>query len=104
MTTSPEMLKNGFFASPNNIHSLPGQEWYAGSRGIPTVKFGQEIRLIDGNLSIWTTKYYQRPDNTFMFSISGIVAELDSFDSLIDYCKANGRISEPGLPAYLWGD
>lgn len=101
--TNEIMLAAGYCASPNNIHGLPGREWYAMGPGLPTVKHGQEIRVIDGSLSVWTTKYYDRPDNTFKFHISGIVETFDSLQSLIHWCKANGRTSEPGLPAGMWG-
>lgn len=94
------LLAAGFNAAPNNIHSLPGREWYASGPNIATVKHAEEIRVIDGHLSVWTTKYYQRPDNTFNFHISGVVAEIDSMEGLKKYCQDNGRVSGPGLPPF----
>jgi hypothetical protein len=103
MTTQQQLLSAGYVKSPNNIHSLPGDGWYASGPGKVTVKFGEEIRLVSGKLQIWTTKYYQRPDNTFIFPISGIVAEPANLGDMLMYCAQNGRISEPGLPAGYWG-
>jgi len=99
MITSEMLLSIGYNASPNNIHSLPGNEWSAGSAGMARTKHNEEIRLIDGKLSVWTTKYYQRPDSTFMFSISGIVTELDSIEEMLSYCNNSGT-KTVALPAY----
>jgi hypothetical protein len=100
-----ELMSKGYVIAVNNIHSLPGEGWYAAGSGKPTAKFGEEIRLIDGQLSVWKTKYYKRPDGSgFIFPISGIVEEFSDFEEMVQYLKMNGRISEPGLPAYLWGD
>lgn len=95
--TNLDLRSAGFAAAPNNIHSLPGQGWYACGPAIPTVGFSQEIRLIDGALSVWTTKYYKRPDSTFNFSISGIVTELSSLEDLRNYCDSFGRLSQGGI-------
>lgn len=98
MTTSEIMLSAGFVKSPNNIHSLPGDEWYACGPGKVTVKIGEELRVIDGKVSIWTTKYYDRPDGSgFMFHISGIVAEFEGLDKLLEHCSVHGRISTGGI-------
>lgn len=94
---SRDMLNAGYVAGPNNINSLPGQEWYPSGMGILQPISGHEIRLIDRHISIWTTKYYQRPDNCFMFSISGIVIEFDSIEDMTSYLKINGNASEGGV-------
>jgi len=105
MTTNEMMFAAGYCKSPNNIWGLPGNEWYAMSSGVPTVSHSEEIRLIDGKIEIWTTKYYNRPDGSgFNFHISGIVEHIEDLQALKNYCLNNGRISEPGLPAFMWGD
>ena len=70
--TTSELFNAGYCKAPNNIHSLPGDRWYAQGPGLPEPKKDQELRLINGHLSIWTTKYYERPDRSgFVFPISG---------------------------------
>lgn len=105
MTTNEMMFKAGYCKAPNNIWGLPGNEWYAMGPNTPTVKHNEEIRLIDGEISIWTTRYYERPDGShFMFHISGVVEHISTLEDLKQYCLEHGRISEPGLSAYMWGD
>lgn len=98
--TSEMLLSINYAASPNNIHGLPGSEWNGASAGMACTKHSEHIRLIDGKLSIWTTKYYKRPDGSgFMFSISGIVTELSNIDEMIAYCNKSGK-KTAALPAY----
>jgi hypothetical protein len=103
-TTTSDFFRAGYCKSPNNIHNLPGDGWYAQGPGKPQPIRSQEIRMIDGKLSVWATKYYNRPDGSgFMFSISGIVAEFENIEEMQAWCLINGMTSEPGLPAGIWG-
>lgn len=79
----------GYCASPNNIFSLPGRNWYPQYRYAPRVQRDTEIRLVDGELQLWTSKAYPRGDG-FVFYISGIVTTFTGIEDFKNYIALYG--------------
>lgn len=87
----------GYVASPNTIDGR--NRWYAGSPGLPEPPSPLEldIRPADDRPFALTCSVYGEPTKRFD------VMKFKSFDEFLAYCERNGRVSEPGLPAFYHG-
>jgi hypothetical protein len=94
-----DLRKQGYWRCPNNIHSLPGSVWYAGGPGIPEPSSGCEVYLHDGKIAIIKHRFVGVPYQRGHYE-QDTLATFDTVDQLIEWCKVNGRLSLPGLPAF----
>ena len=93
-----DMARAGYVRSPNKIQSdiewdANGNSpiWYAGSPGIPEPPKGQEVEVSEHHIRVFKTNL----DLT-----TTTIEHFQSVAGLLDWCRANGRLSEPGLPAF----
>ncbi|MFP3637580.1 hypothetical protein [Paraburkholderia sp. SIMBA_054] len=96
-----DLRKHGYCRSPNNIHSLPGTTWYAGGPGIPEPpQHGfVDVYLHESQLSIIKHRFVGVPYVRGRYE-QDTVARFDTVDEFIEWCKVNGELSKPGLPAF----
>jgi hypothetical protein len=96
-----DLVKSGYFKSPNNIYSLPGAGWYASGPGLPSVaQYNDEIRFADNRLSVVRTTHSGEPYTSSYRNHHQTLAEFSSVAELVEWLKVNGKLSEPGLPAF----
>lgn len=95
-----ELRAHGYVRCPNNIYSMPGQFWYAGGPGLPEPSgLNDEIYVHEDKVSILRHRFVGVPYVKGHYE-HDTVAEFNSAAELAEWCKVNGRISLPGLPAF----
>lgn len=96
-----EVNKLGFYRSSNNIHNLPGSLWYAGGPGIFDVPtYADEIQILNERIKIIRLRSEGTPYTSTFRHLHDTVAEFATAEEMQEWLKVNGRISEPGLPAF----
>lgn len=115
-TVEEQLLEAGYAASPNNIHNLPGTGWYAAGPGKPTTRIWEEIRTSDNRIYIFKTDFFRTLTDKGKYTHTIIdsfdndppwfagVKQESAIEKMTNWLKENGRISEPGLPPYIWVD
>lgn len=88
-----EIFERGYVRSPNNIWGLPGDEWYPRGPGLPEAVEGQRVRIFHDQAHVCLDV----PNKL------EVVRSFDKIADLIEWLKANGRISGPGAPAFANG-
>lgn len=108
-----EAAEAGYVRSPNNIHGLPGHEWYPGAPGLPEVRLGRSgcIVMIDrggrwpGHRPVcgWRWPQDDWPVGLFVHAIGNagpvMVMTFPSFRAYLAYATECGTVSAPGIPA-----
>ena len=102
MTITQELIANGFTVNPNNIHSLPGREFSAGSAGQKTIAFGYQIRVIEELIYILKEHVTPKKDSSFVEFSHSVVRTHTTVNGLIND-ELSTRVAE-SLPAGIWGD
>ena len=95
LETEKQALKSGYVKSPNNIHSLPGHEWYAGGPDIPEIRScGATVRIENSNkrpVALYTTTYGKPEPRLCMRFLT--------WGDYLSYCLLYGTRSKPGQPS-----
>lgn len=112
-----DMSAIGFVRSPNNIHALPSVHWldkdplkgaspiwYAGSMDIWEPGDGIEIQVQSDRIRLFALKFFGEPFSKRSCYDTVTIAVFETVEQFQDWCKVNGRLSLPGLPAYIHGD
>lgn len=102
MTTAQQLIAKGFTVNPNNIHSLPGQEFSAGSAGQKTILFGYQIRVIENTIYILKEHVSSRKETSFVDFSHSVVETYSTVDGLLG-SNLLSRVAE-SLPSGIWGD
>ena len=90
-------LKARYVASPNNVHSLPGQGWYPGCGGVPCWPWG-EVR-IEPPVSSPRIPQDNWPVAVYVNTYGGGIAlakRFETWDIYMGFAERYGRLSEPG--------
>lgn len=86
----------GYVRSPNGN----GLRWYAAGPGIPELVHPMELEIrADGDPPyVVTCAVYGKPLERVDVLKFATMAEF------LEWCKRHGRTSEPGMPAFMYGD
>lgn len=106
MTIRDQLLTAGYRLSPNNIHGLSGELMYAAGPGIPqpASPCDSHVQVLSDRIRVYQTKHVGAPYTRRSYTDTLTVGVFDSADSFLEYCRNHGKISEPGMPAFMYGD
>lgn len=112
-----DMYAAGYRRSPNNIHSLPSAHWYnddplkgespvwySGHEGLWEPLGEYEIQVCHDRIRVFASKFFGEPHTRCSFWDQITIAVFISVPDFVEWCKVNGRLSLPGLPAGIHGD
>lgn len=96
-----ELWTRGYQQCANNIHSIPGTLWTPKGAGLPVPKgHNRDINVRDGKLLIVRSDFHGEPYTKSAHFTQHVEAEFSTVDEMTEWLKANGRLSEPGLPPF----
>jgi len=102
----------GYVRCPNNIYGVPGSEWYAGEPGLPEMRPAL-VFINDGCTEDEKGKNPMPQDKypvALYYHVYGKPSTLSlnkrfaTFADYMLYAIEKGNLSEPGMPAHLFGD
>lgn len=99
-----QLVKAGYCASPNANIAGPGVNWYASGPGIKEpAEWNQEVRLCEDRCGIVELGHTGEPyTETFRHTWKWVLYPR-TVPEVIDWLEANGKLSEPGMPAWAQG-
>lgn len=99
-----QLFEAGFCESPNASIAGPGIYWYAMGPGIKEpAEWNQEVRLCEDQCGIVELGHTGEPyTKTFCHTWKWVLSPR-TVPEVVDWLEANGKLSEPGLPAWAQG-
>ncbi len=89
----------GWVRNPNNIHSLPGSTWYAGSPSIKSLPSGQECQVLSDRIRIFIPKLFGTPYTKCSYLDTVTVSVFESARDFLAWVNIVGDYKQP-LPAF----
>lgn len=84
----------------NNIHGLQGIIMCPTGPGLPWVPPMHEVQVTTDRIRIFTLQFFGEPYTKASWWDTITVAVFGTVDDFLIWCTREGRLSEPGLPAF----
>ena len=93
----------GWVKSPNNIHSLPGSLWYAGSGNIKSLPGAQEAQVTSDRIRVFYAEFFGTHYSKCSYWDTRTVAVFDNATDFLAWVNQVGQYKQ-SLPAGYHGD